>query len=96
MQRGLVAEFEVPTKDLERFLGAARQELQAARANEPGCLRFDVLVFEEGEGRGAFIEVFADQEAFDKHGDHIHFKEFFSAIDDIDVKWTVNRGKAIV
>jgi quinol monooxygenase YgiN len=91
----MIAEFEVPTSNLDKFLAAAQQEIKAVRANEPDCLRFDVLVFDEDKGRGAFIGVFADQEAFDKHGDYVHFKEFFSEIDDFDVTWTVRRGNAI-
>lgn len=63
MQVGLIAEFEVRAKELGRFIDAARQELLAVRENEPGCLRFDVIVFDEAEGRGAFVEVFADQDA---------------------------------
>ena len=95
MQVGLIAEFEVPAKDFDRFVAAARQELLAARKNEPSCLRFDVIVFDEGEGRGAFVEVFADQDAAQKHRELAHFKEFFDEIEDIDVQWTTHRGKAI-
>ena len=95
MQVGLVAEFEVPAKDLDRFLDAARQELSAVRNDEPGCLRFDVIVFDEGEGRGVFVEVFADEEAARAHRELPHFKAFFDAIEDIDVQWTPRRGRAI-
>lgn len=94
-QRALIADFELNPSDMEIFLTAAQQELQAARNNEPGCLRFDVLLFDEKEGTGAFVEVFADQAAFDKHGDYPHFKEFFDTIKDIEVSWTVRRGNAL-
>ena len=95
MQVGLIAEFEVPTKDFDRFLAAAQRELQAARENEPGCLRFDVIVFDEVEGGGAFVEVFADQDAAQEHRKLAHFKAFFDQIDDIEVQWTIHRGKAL-
>ena len=95
MQVGLIAEFEVPEKDLGSFVAAARQELRAVRKNEPGCLRFDVIVFDEGEGRGAFVEIFADQDAAQKHREHAHFKQFFDEIKGIDVQWTMHLGKAI-
>jgi quinol monooxygenase YgiN len=71
------------------------QELRTVRKNEPGCLRFDVIVFDDGEGRGAFVEVFADQESAKKPRELPHFREFFDAIEDIDVKWTTYRGRAI-
>lgn len=95
MQVGLIAEFKVPTKDFDRFLAAAQRELQAARQNEPSCLRFDVIVFDEVEGGGAFVEVFADQDAAQEHRELTHFKAFFDEINDIEVQWTTHRGKAI-
>jgi quinol monooxygenase YgiN len=95
MPIALIAEFTVPTRDLERFISAARQELEAVRAGEPGCLRFDVIVFDEAGGQGAFVEVFADQEAADEHAEFDHFTAFFDAIEDIDVQWTMRRGVAI-
>lgn len=95
MQVGLIAEFEVPSRDFDRFLAAARRELRAVRDNEPGCLRFDVLVFDEDAGRGAFVEVFADEDAAQKHRDLLHFKAFFDEIADIDVQWSTYHGQAI-
>ena len=95
MQIGLIAEFNVPGSDFDRFIAAARKELVAARKNEVGCLRFDIIVFDEGEGSGAFIEVFADQEAREKHRELAHFQEFFDSIDDINVEWTSQEGRAI-
>lgn len=95
MQIGLIAEFEVPAKDFANFIAAARQELTSVRENEPGCLRFDVIVFDEERGHGAFVEVFADQAAAERHRELPHFKAFFDAIRGIDVKWTTQRGRAI-
>jgi quinol monooxygenase YgiN len=95
MQVGLIAEFNVPGGDFDRFIAAAREELVTARKNEAGCLRFDIIVFGEGDGRGAFIEVFADQAAREKHRELAHFQKFFDAIDDIEVEWTSHEGRAI-
>ena len=94
-QIALVAEFKLHPNDMERFLAAAKQELEAVRANEPGCIRFDVILFDEQEGTGAFVEVFADQTAADKHRDYPHFNEFFDAIGDLEVNWTARRGTAL-
>ena len=94
-QRAMIAEFELRPEELEKFVTAAKQELREARENEPGCLRFDVLLFDEKEGTGAFVATFADQSAYDRHRDYPHAKEFFDAIKDIDVSWKVRRGNAL-
>ena len=95
MHVGLIAEFKVPSRNLDGFLSAARQELMAVRKNEPGCLRFDVIIFDEEEGSGVFVEVFADQEAAQIHRELPHFSAFFDAIKEMDVQWTARRGEAI-
>ena len=93
-QIALIAEFELHPNGMESFLAAAEQELEAVRENEPGCVRFDVILYDGKEGTGAFVEVFADEEAADKHRDYPHFNEFFDAIKDIDVKWTARRDRS--
>ena len=95
MQVALIAEFEVAVKDRDSFLAAAKQELAAVREQEPGCLRFDVIVFDEAGSGGAFVEVFADQAAADIHRETPHFKAFFDAIQTLDVQWITRRGAAI-
>jgi quinol monooxygenase YgiN len=94
-QRAMIAEFEVKPSELEKFVTAANHELRQVRENEPGCLRFDVLLFDEKEGTGAFLATFADQSAYDGHRDYSHAKEFFDAIKNIDVIWKVRRGNAL-
>ena len=95
MQIALIAEFEIDPSDKQRFLAAAEQELKAVRESEPGCLRFDVVLFDNKNGSGAFVEVFADQAAAEKHRELPHFKEFFEVIEDIDVNWTTRQGTAL-
>jgi quinol monooxygenase YgiN len=94
-QVALLAEFEVKAQDLELFLAAAKRELEAVRGSEPGCLGFDVVLFDEEVGRGAFVEVFEDQAAADAHRDTPHFTAFFDEIAEIDVTWSVRRGTAL-
>jgi quinol monooxygenase YgiN len=96
MQIGLVAEFKVPASNMERFLNAAHEELRAVRETEPGCLRFDIIVFDERDGRGAFVEVFADQAAAELHRELPQFGKFFGDIVDLEVQWTAKRGWAMV
>lgn len=94
-QRAMIAEFELRPDELEILVTAAKRELKEAREKEPGCLRFDVLLFDEKEGTGAFVATFADQLAYDRHMDYLHSKEYFNAIKDIDVSWKVRRGNAL-
>ena len=94
-QVALLAEFEVKAQDLDLFLAAAKRELAAVRATEPGCLGFDVVLFDDEVGKGAFVEVFEDPAAADAHRHTPHFTAFFEEIAAIDVIWSVRRGKAL-
>jgi quinol monooxygenase YgiN len=91
----LVAEFEVKAQDLERFLAAARREIKAVRETEPECLRFDVVLFEDDTGRGAFFEIFRNKHAADAHRETPHFAAFFDEISDIELSWSTRRGVAL-
>ena len=91
----LLAEFEVKTQDLDLFIAAAKREMQAVGASAAGCLGFEVLLFDEETGKGAFVEVFKDQAAADAHRETPHFSEFFEEIEDIEVTWSVRRGTAV-
>lgn len=91
----LVAEFQVEAQGLELFLAAAKREMRAVRTREPGCLGFDVILFDEGTGEGAFVEVFRDQAAVDAHRETPHFAAFFEEIADLEVTWSVRRGMAV-
>ena len=91
----LVAEFQVGAQGLELFMAAAKREMRAVRASEPGCLRFDVILFDEGTGKGAFVEVFPDQAAVDAHRETPHFSAFFEEIAELEVTWSVRRGTAV-
>ena len=92
---GLVAEFRVKPADVEQFLAAAMRELRAVRSDEPGCARFDVVVFDEAVGHGAFVEVFRDETAAETHRQTPHFKAFFEEISDLNVEWSTHRGRAL-
>lgn len=94
-QVALLAEFEVKAQDLDLFLAAAKRELDAVRANEPGCLWFDVVLFDDGNGRGVFVEVFKDQAAADAHRDTPHFTAFFDEISEMDVSWSARHGTVL-
>jgi quinol monooxygenase YgiN len=93
--RGLIAQFQVAPADLEAFLAAAKREMVAVQADEPYCLRFDVIVFDDELGHGAFIEVFRDESAAERHRETPHFKAFFEEISGLAVNWSARRGYAL-
>jgi len=94
-QVGLIAEFQVNLEDMDLFLEAARRELASVRSSEPGCLRFDVVLFDEQPGHGAFVEVFEDDAAAKTHRETEHFAAFFNDISEIEVTWSARRGHAL-
>jgi quinol monooxygenase YgiN len=69
--------------------------VEAVRATEAGCFRFDVVLFGDANGRGVFVEVFKNQAAADAHRNTPHFTAFFDEISEIDVSWSARRGIAL-
>jgi autoinducer 2-degrading protein len=79
----IVAEFEIKSGSLQRFLELARMDAAESVAKEPGCHQFDVTVDGEGDDRVVLYEVYDDQEAFDAHLETPHLKAFKEGIDDL-------------
>ena len=57
----------------ERFMKSALEDARGSNHDEPGCLRFDVLVDEKDPNVIYFYEVYKDQAAFQEHGKAPHF-----------------------
>ncbi|HTI84382.1 MAG TPA: putative quinol monooxygenase [Acetobacteraceae bacterium] len=91
----LLAEFEVKPENLDRFLSAARRELKAVRANEPTCRTFEVILLNETEGRGVFVEIFENEAAAAAHRGFPHFTAFHDEITELDVRWSSRRGPVL-
>jgi len=87
----LIAQYEVTDGSPDELLKAALVESEAVLDNEEGCRTFNILESEENRNRGLFYEVYVDEEAFEKHKETPHYSAFFSAIENIDVEWTVSR-----
>jgi phosphoglycerate dehydrogenase-like enzyme/quinol monooxygenase YgiN len=68
-EQGLVvlAEFRVRPGHMEAFLPLLEQHARTTRANEPGCLQFDVVRDGEDPDRAFVYEVYADAAAFEAH-----------------------------
>ena len=78
----LVVSIGVPPASRDRFLAAIQAQAAASRAEEPGCLRFDVCAVEGDPSRFVLYEVYADEAAFAAHGETPHFARWRQAADD--------------
>jgi quinol monooxygenase YgiN len=78
---GLTVTFRLHPGQLEAFLPLMRANAAASLREEPGCLRFDVLLPEGGDGEEVFLyEVYTDAAAFEAHLASPHFLAFDQAV----------------
>lgn len=63
----LVVEFQIKPGQRDAFLKIIREHAAGTRADEPGCLQFDVLVPEAGPDRVLLYEMYRDDAAFAEH-----------------------------
>ncbi len=75
---GLTVAFRLHPGTATRFLPLVRANAAASFA-EPGCLRFDVLVPEDGRDAVFLHEIYTDAAAFDLHLATPHFAAFDAA-----------------
>jgi quinol monooxygenase YgiN len=77
---GVTVEFTLRPGTLDAFLRLVQANAAASVAEEPGCLRFDVLLPASGNGPDVFLyEIYADRAAFDHHVTTAHFLAFEEA-----------------
>jgi autoinducer 2-degrading protein len=60
----------------ELFMKTALEDARGSNQDEPGCLRFDVLVDEKDPNVIYFYEVYKDQAAFQAHTQAPHFTQY--------------------
>ena len=63
----LVVQLDLEPGRREAFVARALRHRETVLANEPGCLRFDVLTSDEDENRVFLYEVYADEAALEHH-----------------------------
>ena len=65
--------FDIHAEHLEAFVPAMLDNARTSRADEPGCLQFDVCQ----DGTRIFLyELYTDRAAFDVHLGSAHFRAF--------------------
>ncbi|HEY5701300.1 MAG TPA: antibiotic biosynthesis monooxygenase family protein [Gammaproteobacteria bacterium] len=87
----LIAHYEVKEGSPRVLLDAGLRESAAALETEEGCRVFEILASSDGDNKGLFYEVYDDEAAFEEHKKTPHYKEFFTAIENLTVEWTVFR-----
>ncbi len=70
---GVVATINIQPEFREQFMVSMLEDADGSVNNEPGCLRFDVLVDAENPNRIYLMEEYVDEEAFQAHTQQPHF-----------------------
>jgi quinol monooxygenase YgiN len=79
----------------EDFRRHILENAAAAKRDEPGCHRFDVLIPEEDSGTFLFYEEYTDTDAFEAHRQAPHFKKYWAATEDMVAERAIVRCAVI-
>ena len=72
----VVVTFEIKEGRFGAFMDAMLQNAQTSRAEEPGCIRFDVCTDPSRPTEVFLYELYTDRAAFEAHLASDHFKGF--------------------
>ncbi|THV22880.1 putative quinol monooxygenase [Glycomyces paridis] len=72
--------FTVPAEHREDFIAAALEDARGSLADEPGCLRFEVVADSEDPSLIHLVEAYRDKAAVDDHVAGEHFQRFIKAV----------------
>jgi len=78
----LVVTIDIKPGFKEQFVAAMLEDARGSVANEPGCLRFDVIQDEQNANRIYLYEVYRDKSAFDAHTQTPHFIKWRDTVKD--------------
>jgi (4S)-4-hydroxy-5-phosphonooxypentane-2,3-dione isomerase len=81
-------QFDVVPEKFAEFKAAMFTNARASVADEPGCLRFDVLEAKASSSRILLYEIYTDEAAFKAHLDAPHFKVF----DKLSAPWLESKS----
>ena len=72
----LIVNFTVKPQHLADFLTVIRAHAAGTLADEPGCVRFDVLTAADASPTVILVEAYADQAAYDHYNQHPDHQNF--------------------
>ena len=75
-KQAVVVTYRVKPGRIDELMPLLRAHIARTKANEPGCLQFDVLVPTDGSDRVFLYEVYADQAAIDAHMATAHMAQY--------------------
>lgn len=79
----LIVEVNVKPETRDRFIEVITDDASHSEADEPGCLRFDVLQDAEDQNKFYFYEVYKDAASVAAHRETAHFARFFKALPEL-------------
>lgn len=86
-----MAEITLKPECREAFLAAVREEMRESLRVEPGVVALYMVADENDENKLTFFEIYADDEAYQKHRDTPHFKKYIETTKDMAVLKKVTR-----
>lgn len=86
-----MAEITLKPECREAFLAAVREEMRESLRVEPGVVALYMVADENNENKLTFFEIYADDEAYQKHRDTPHFKKYIETTKDMAVSKKVIR-----
>jgi (4S)-4-hydroxy-5-phosphonooxypentane-2,3-dione isomerase len=92
----MIVEVTVKAGMENEFLELITNDALRSEADEPGCLRFDVLQDVENPSKYYFYEVYRDQAAHDAHMQTPHLKRIDARMHDLFDAATVHMTKNVV
>jgi len=72
----IIAPIQIKAGFKEQFIAAVTEDARSSVANEPGCLRFDVIQDANDANRIWLYEVYKDEAAFQAHLQSPHLGKF--------------------
>lgn len=92
---GLLVEFSVSKADAPALHAALAKERDAVAAGEPGCVLFEVLLWNEAGTEGAILELYEDQSAREAHRATPWLAEIKRVLVGLDVTLARREGPAL-
>ncbi|MBS6142360.1 MAG: antibiotic biosynthesis monooxygenase [Bilophila sp.] len=78
-----IAHLQIKPEFLEAFTAAVKEEMEAALRVEPGVLAIYAVADKNDPTKLTFIEMYADEDAYQVHRDTPHFQKYFHTTKDM-------------